>query len=75
MGEVGFWIGYAYRTWHFAQGLSSKEMSALIPASYMVCEYSWGHTMLADEWVESCVPRVIALVRAEREAASPAPDR
>lgn len=66
MSEIGFWCGYVYRSWHFAQGLSSHEMADLIPASYMICEYSWGHTMLVDEWIENCAPRVIALVNEEK---------
>ena len=74
MCEVGFWSGYAYRCWHFAKGLSSREMADLIPALYMICEYQWGHTISVDDWVENCTPRVIALMKEEKETASSEPN-
>lgn len=43
-----FWIGYAYRFWHFHTGESSKEIYRQAPARVMRANYLAYHTMSVE---------------------------
>lgn len=56
IGEIAYWCGYVYRTWHFRDGIRSVEMIDFLPIEELIKHYPWGHTMIVDDWLDYHIP-------------------
>ena len=50
--ELIYWIGYIYRYWHYATGVSSKEIYKQAPVKVMRQNYARIYMMTPEEVIE-----------------------